>query len=56
MTLNFDPVTFGGGLTISLWFYWLHLGERLGSVRFIVELVDVKGLFQTKLFCDSMVF
>lgn len=55
LTLNFDPVTFASGLTFSLWFYWLHLNEGLGSVRFTVELDDVKGLFQTKWFCDSMV-
>lgn len=55
MTLNFDPLAFGGGLTFSQWFYWLHLREGLGSVRFTVVLDDVKGLFQTKLFCDSIV-
>lgn len=54
-TLNSDPVTFGGGLTFSLWFHWLHLGEGLDRFRFTVELDDIKGLFQTKLFCDSIV-
>lgn len=55
MTLNFDPVAFGGGLTFSLWFHWLHLSEGLASGRFTVELDDVKGLFQNKLFSDSVV-
>lgn len=55
MTLNFDLGTFGGGMTFSLWFHWLCLDEGLGSVGFTVELDDVKGLFQTKLLCDSVV-
>lgn len=45
-----------GGLTFSQGFYCLSLSEGFESITFTVEFDDVKGLFQTKLFCDSMFF
>jgi len=37
-----------------MWHFGTWLSGGLGSVRFMVGLNDLKSLFQTKLFYDSM--